>query len=156
MLDVINGLPVHVLVVHAAVVLIPLMFVVTLAFAVVPRWHGGLPWAVLGNLVATGAAIAAKFSGQNLQTRLSVRAGKTIAEQHGHRGAVLPFFAIALLVASIAAYLLIRQGSKTLTTLAIALVLITGAGATYWTYLTGDSGAKAVWDGVLSGTTAPK
>ena len=155
MVDVVGGLPVHILVIHAVVVLVPLMFLVTLAFAVRPSWRPGLPWAILGNVVATGAAIVAKFSGQNLQTRLSVRAGQTIASQHGHRGAVLPFFVMALLAASVIAYLLIRQGSRTLTTLAIVLVLITGGGATYWTYLTGDSGSRAVWEANLQGTKAP-
>jgi hypothetical protein len=155
MTDVVDGLPVHILVIHAVVVLIPLMFIVTLAFALRPVWRPGLPWAILGNLVATGAAIVAKFSGQDLQARLSARAGTTIAADHADRGALLPFFAMALLAASVIAYLLIRQGSRTLTTLAIVLVLITGSGATYWTYLTGDSGSRAVWEDNIASTQAP-
>lgn len=155
MFDVFDGLPVHILVIHAVVVLVPLMFLVTLAFTVRPTWRPGLPWAILGNLVATGAALVAKKSGQNLQARLSARAGSIIAKEHGNRGAVLWYFALALLIASIVAYLLVRQESRILAALAIALVVICGAGATYWTIITGDSGSRAVWQDNIANTKAP-
>ncbi len=152
MFDVIDGLPVHILVVHAVVVLLPLMFLVTLAFVVRPQWRPGLPWAILGNVVVTGSALVAKESGEHLQGRLSAQAGSIIAKDHGERGAILWIFALALLLASVVAYLLVRQESRILTSLAIALVVVCGAGATYWTYLTGDSGSRAAWEQTIAGT----
>ena len=155
MFDLFDGLPVHILVIHAVVVLVPLMFLVTLAFTVRPAWRRGLPWAILGNVAATGAAVVAKMSGENLQKRLSAQAGSIIAKDHGERGDVLWLFALALLLASIAAFLLVRPESPALTALAIALVVICGAGATYWTVLTGDSGSRAVWEDTIANTKAP-
>lgn len=155
MFDLVDGLPVHILVVHAVVVLVPLMFLVTLAFTVRPKWQPGLPWAILGNLLATGAALVARESGKRLQDRLSARAGSIIAKDHSQRGDVLWIFALALLLASIAAFLLVRQESRMLRSLAIALVVICGGGAAYWTVITGDSGSRAVWEENIAGTEAP-
>ena len=176
MFDTINGLPVHALVVHAAVVLLPLMALVTIAFTVRPRWRPSLPWAILGNLVAMGAAYAAAESGGKLQIRLSVQANQKIAGHHGDLGAVLPNFGIALVVTSVLAYLLVgRQrpardydGSEYETrrshvtgpspiAVGLAVLLVVGAGGAtvYWTYQVGDSGAKAVWKDTIANTKAP-
>jgi hypothetical protein len=180
MFDTINGLPVHALVVHAVVVLLPLMALVTIAFTIRPKWRPGLPWAIFGNLVAMGSAYAAAESGGNLQVRLSVQAGQEIAAEHGDLGSVLPNFGIGLVVASVLAYLLVgrsstgssSRGRRTLddrdgsafdaprtsavaTALAVVLVVGAGAAATYWTYRVGDSGAKAVWQDTIANTKAP-
>jgi hypothetical protein len=155
MFDVVAGLPVHALVVHAVVVLLPLMSLVTLAFTVRPKWRPGLPWAIAGNAVALAASFVAKQSGQKLQARLTGDAAEKIAAQHGQRGALLPYFAIALLAVSIAAYLLLRSQSAILTTAAVALVAITGAGTTGWTVLVGHSGSSSVWKAVISSTSSP-
>ena len=175
MFDTINGLPVHALVIHAVVVLLPLMALVTIAFTIRPKWRPGLPWAILGNLVAMGSAFAAAESGGNLQVRLSVQAGHEVAQEHGDLGSVLPNFGIGLVVASVLAYLLVgRTGrgqrpvngewdepydapraSVLATVLAVVLVVGAGAATTYWTYRVGDSGAKAVWQDTIANTKAP-
>ena len=174
MFDTINGLPVHALVVHAAVVLLPLMALVTIAFTIRPKWRPGLPWAVLGNLVAMGTAFAAAESGGNLQVRLSVQAGQEVAQEHGDLGSVLPNFGIGLVVASVLAYLLVGRAGRgrrvagqwdepydaprtSVVATALAVLLVVGAGAatTYWTYRVGDSGAKAVWEDTIANTKAP-
>jgi hypothetical protein len=174
MFDTISGLPVHALVVHGAVVLLPLMALVTIAFTVRPRWRPGLPWAILGNLVALGTAYVAAKSGEKLQTRLSVQAEQQIAAEHGDLGSVLWYFAIGLVVASVVAYLLVggtrrhptsderesrrdrASGPSTVATL-LAVLLVVGAGAatTVWTYRVGDSGAKAVWQDTIANTEKP-
>jgi hypothetical protein len=173
MFDTISGLPVHALVVHAVVVLLPLMALVTIAFTVRPKWRPGLPWAILGNLIVTGAAYAAAESGGKLQVRLSVQAGQEIAKDHGDLGSVLPNFAVAVLIASVLAYLLVgRSGrgqaagewdeeydaprtSGLAVVLAVVLVVGAGAAATAWTYRVGDSGAKAVWQDTIANTKTP-
>jgi cytochrome c biogenesis protein CcdA len=178
MFDTISGLPVHALVVHAAVVLLPLMALVTIAFTVRPRWRPGLPWAILGNLVAMGTAYVAAESGGKLQTRLSVLAGEEVAAEHGDLGSVLPNFGIGLVVASVLAYLLVGRSARSgrsehsaydwdesgssrarpsvvATGLAVLLVVGAGAATTYWTYRVGDSGAKAVWQDTIANTKTP-
>ena len=41
-----NGLPLHVLVIHAVVVLVPLLALFAIAYGVLPRWRHRLDWAV--------------------------------------------------------------------------------------------------------------
>src|SRR3954449_5828426 len=98
MFDTIAGLPVHVLVVHAVVVLLPLMSVVTVAVAVRRRWRSAAPWVVLADAAVVGLCYAAKESGEALQARLS-QFTPDVAENHGRHGDRLWYFAIALLVA---------------------------------------------------------
>ncbi len=57
MFDQINGLPVHALVVHAAVVFVPLLVLGAIAYAVVPRWRPRVGWAVVLLAIAAPAAV---------------------------------------------------------------------------------------------------
>jgi hypothetical protein len=156
MFDLISGLPVHALVVHAVVVLLPLMALVTLAFTIRPKWRPGLGWAVLGNVVTSGAAYVARQSGLKLQARLSQQVGQAVAKNHGNLGALLPYFALALLVASIVAWYLTRGEAGALRVgVAVVLVAVAAAGAGFWTFRVGDSGARAVWEQTIANTTAP-
>lgn len=165
--DTISGLPVHALVVHAVVVLLPLLSLVTFFFVARPRWRRELPWAILGNAVALAASYVAKESGERLQARLSSVSTQPVAEAHEKLATVLPYYALAQLVASVIAYLLIRQASgrsqraevaqpsTAKLSIAITLVLVAGIAATVWTYRVGDSGARAVWEGTIANTKAP-
>jgi hypothetical protein len=167
--DTISGLPVHALVVHAVVVLLPLLSLVTIVFVIRPRWRRELPWAILGNALALAATYVAKQSGEKLQARLSGLSGQPVAEVHEKLATVLPYYALAQLVASVIAFLLIRrpssasrhgedegdQPSTAKLALAITLVLVAGVAATVWTYRVGDSGARAVWEDVIANTKAP-
>ena len=172
MFDTITGLPVHVLVVHAVVVLVPLMTLVTLAFTLRARWRSALGWAVLGNAAAFGAAFASAESGEALQGRLSGLTGDTVAAEHGDLGSSMPWFALALLVASVIAYVLLGRSrqpwsssetwdaprsekpthSPGIVALATVLVLVTGGAATVWTVRVGDSGARAAWEDTIANT----
>jgi hypothetical protein len=179
--DTISGLPVHALVVHAVVVLLPLLSLVTIVFVIRPHWRPELPWAVLGNALVLAATYTAKESGEKLQARLSGLTGGPVAEAHAKLATVLPYYALAQLVASVIAYLLVRQSSRTpeafpamggyeryetaesdqtpepgtfRLALAITLVLVAGVAATIWTYRVGDSGARAVWEDTIASTHA--
>jgi uncharacterized membrane protein len=161
MFDTIHGLPVHALVVHVVVILLPLLAIVTVAFVVRPRWRRELPWAVLGNAAVVVSCFVARESGDKLQARLSGSSGQPVAEWHEHLATVLPYFAIGQLVASVIAWLLIRQrseraqASSILVALAIVITLGAGGAATAWTYRVGDSGAQAVWGDTIANTKAP-
>jgi hypothetical protein len=152
MFDTIAGLPVHVLVVHAVVVLLPLMAVVTVAVAVRRRWRAAAPWVVLADAVAVGVAYAAKESGEVLQKRLS-QFTPDVAQDHAKHGDLVPYFAVALLVAAVLVWLTSR--SVRLVPIAVTVAIITGVGALWWTYLTGESGARAVWEQTVANTKAP-
>ena len=152
MFDTISGLPVHALVVHAVVVLLPLVSLVTIAVAVRRRWRGAAPWVVLANVVVVVLAFVAEESGEVLQTRLA-QFNPGVAQQHSEYGEQVTWFALALLVAAVLVWLTSR--SARLVPVAVAVALLTGVGALWWTYLTGESGARAVWSDTVSNTKAP-
>ena len=79
MFDYIFGLPMHALIVHAVVVLVPLSALVAIAFAVRPEWRHVLRWPVaIGGVVSGVTAFVAAESGEQLQRRvLAVRASTT-------------------------------------------------------------------------------
>jgi len=152
------GLPVHVLVVHAAVVFTPLAALATIAFGVLPRWRylTRLPAALLA-LTATGSVWMARLSGNDLQKKRGLP--QELIDTHESRGQVLALVMIAFLVLTLlGAWLL--GGPSGLTsgrgavqvrqqwmeaTLPLVLVAISVV-ALVWVILTGDAGARAVWD----------
>src|SRR5918912_3813345 len=138
MFDTSSGLPVHVLVVHAVVVLLPLMAVVTVAVALRRGWRSAAPWVVLADAVVVGLAYVAKESGEVLQKRLG-QFTPNVAEDHGKHGDLVPYFAFALLVAAVLVWLTSR--SARLVPVAVALAIVTGIASLWWIYLTGESGA---------------
>jgi hypothetical protein len=162
MFDLVDGLPVHALVVHVVVVLLPLMAVLSLAFVVRPRWRRGLPWAVLGNIVVVASVVTAKESGEKLQARLSALTHSEVATAHQHLADNLLWFAIAQLVASVIAWWLVRPGradtrpaAGPLTT-ALVLTLVAGVASIAWCYRVGESGARAVWGDTVKATQSPQ
>ena len=78
--DTVLGLPLHPLVVHAVVVLVPLVSLGFLVLAVVPRWRGtyGPLLAVIAT-VAVAAVPVATASGENLEA--SLNAGGEVAAE---------------------------------------------------------------------------
>lgn len=147
MFDTFAGLPMHALVVHAAVVLLPLMSLVTIAVAVRPAWRAAALPVVVADALVLGCAFVAKESGEALQHRL----GGKVAVQHGQDGSLVPWFALALLVAAVVVWL--ARTRPALTVLSAVLALVTGVAAIAWTIKTGDSGAREVWSGVMASTS---
>src|SRR4051794_25432543 len=107
MFDTIAGLPVHVLVVHAVVVLLPLMAVVTVAVAVRRRSRSAAPFVVVADAVIVVLAYVAKESGEVLQERLG-QFSPGVARDHGEYGDLVPYFAFGLLVAAVLVWLTSR------------------------------------------------
>ena len=140
----IAGLPLHPLVVHGVVVLLPLLAVVTVLVTFVRRWRGAAWLVVAANAVVTVMALVAKESGERLEDALPVES--EAIERHAELGDVLPLFALGLLVASVVAALL--RSNARLRWVGIALVVVAGAAAITWTVLTGHSGSAAVWEGI--------
>jgi hypothetical protein len=153
--DLIDGLPVHVLVLHATVVLLPLMSAVTVLVALVPRWRGApAAMTAIANAVLVGLTWVTAESGNELQVRLSQQAGQVIAKEHGERGGQLIWFAVALFAAALLTALIARRGGY-LAGVAIIVAVAVAAGTTGWTIYTGDAGARSRWEEQIAGTQPP-
>jgi hypothetical protein len=152
MFDTITGLPVHALVVHAVVVLLPLMSLVTFVVAFRAAWRSALPFVVVADFLVFLSTFVARQSGQALQGRLSRLTQQPVATEHGERGTLLIWFALALVVVAAIAWAIARSGGSMMP--ALALVAVVGLAATGWTVLTGDSGARAVWKDTIANTTS--
>jgi hypothetical protein len=146
----INGLPLHVLVVHAAVVFGPLSALSALAYVALPSWRDRLRWVtLLLVLIATGAIWTAYLSGANFfdSDRFNGIEGTPLEKS------ILDHEALAetlrLVVSGFAAVTLLatwqhkREGAVRLL---LGVLVAAGAIATLvYTVLTGDAGAQSVW-----------
>ncbi|WP_418606701.1 DUF2231 domain-containing protein [Georgenia sp. SUBG003] len=94
MFDLIDGLPLHPLVVHAVVVLLPAAALGTIAIAVVPAWRRRYGLLVgLVTLAATAMVPVATRSGEALVRRVGPPAG-----DHQALGGQLLWFALPLVL----------------------------------------------------------
>jgi fucose 4-O-acetylase-like acetyltransferase len=154
-LDQINGLPVHALVLHAAVIFVPLLAAAAIAYAVIGRWRSRIGWAlVLLAVVAPASALVAKLSGEELFDRLKAEnrvspAGVEILNDHMGFGTLTFWFSLALGVVSLIMVFATLRRSASLPRVAdlgLAVVMIVLAAISgYYVFRTGDSGATAVW-----------
>ena len=95
-IDNLFGLPAHPLVVHAAVVLLPIAAIATVVVAAVPRWRR--PYALLAfgvSLAAAGAIWLAQESGESLEERVTETA---LVERHTELAEQVLPWAIAVVV----------------------------------------------------------
>lgn len=156
MFDQINGLPVHALVLHAAVVFVPLLAVGAIVYGLVPRWRSRTGWAVVLLAVAAPVtAFVARQSGEELFDRLKAQnsvspAGQRIIEDHMGYGNLTFLFALILGVVSLVmVFATLRRPDHRLPRVAdlgLAVVMVVLAALSgYYVFQTGDSGATAVW-----------
>ena len=150
MFDLINGIPLHPLVVHAIVVLLPLATLGTIAIAVRPRWRR--PY---GPLVVAAAALSAVLSPIATQSGEALERHVGDPGEHAELGDTLVFFAIALTLAAAALVWLERraassanaasEGGSRLTTVVAIVAVVIGLASAVQVYRVGDSGARAAW-----------
>lgn len=155
MFDQINGLPVHVLVLHAAVVFVPLLALGAIVYALVTRWRARIGWAVvLLAIVAPLSALVTMLSGNQLYDNLKADnrvsgAGAAILDDHMGYGTLTFWLSLALGIVSVILVVATQRSSVNLPRVAdlglavvmVVLAVITG----YFVFKTGDSGATAVW-----------
>lgn len=160
MFDLINGLPVHPLVVHAVVVLLPLATLGTIAIAVRPAWrrsYGLL--VVVATAIATVLIPVATSSGEALEERVGNPG------EHAEMGDQLIWFAIPMLLLAAALWWLDRRSatgdgvsasrasSAGVLRAVAALAVVAALATSVQVYRVGDSGARAAWgDQVSSGS----
>lgn len=145
------GLPVHVLVVHATVIVVPVAAVLLIASVVVPRlrvWAGPLPL-----LLAIGALALVPLttkSGENLERAIG---SNQAINEHAAYGEMLIWWVLGLVAVAGVSYAM-RLGGRTphrWLTVAVAVAgVLVGVGTLVQVVLTGHSGADAVWNGVVS------
>ena len=146
MFDTVLGLPVHALVVHGVVVLLPLMAMITAAVACVPRWRAHAAWPVV---VVDAGMVAMTFVARQSGLALQSRLGGQIAQEHAALGTNLIWFAIALFLASLVVAMARRSRRATL---GAVFAVVAGVFAIWWTVRVGHTGSDAVWKGIVAST----
>ncbi len=160
MFDEISGLPVHPLVVHVAVVFLPLLALGSIVYAVAPKLRPRIGWAVvLLAIAAPIGAFVARQSGEALERRLTAAGyGPEILDQvntHQSYGNLTFWFTLALGVATLVLAALASDNPRMpeappwLTTVMSVVVIALAVVVGIYVFLTGDSGARAVWEGVV-------
>lgn len=154
--DAIAGLPMHPLVVHFAVVLLPLAALGLIVLVAVPRWADRFGSLTLGALVVgVAASFVAKESGEALAARVGTPG------DHASWGDVLPWLAVALLVLAGAWFVLHRRarqaesGRSAAATAVGILAAVLALAVTGVTIVVGHTGAQAAWGGTITSATAP-
>jgi drug/metabolite transporter (DMT)-like permease len=152
LLDTFSGLPVHALVVHAVVVLVPLAALGGIIMAVWRSFSRRFaPLVVIVAGMAAGSALVAKESGEKLATRLGGG-----PPTHMQLGTWMPIIAGALFIL-ILVYWLVDRGIPLnrprplwLKLLGVALIVV-ALFAIFWTVRVGHTGSEAVWNQLLPG-----
>lgn len=149
---IINGLPVHVLLVHLVVIVVPLAGLCLLLSAFWPTARRRL--GIVTPIVALVALVAVPFTtaaGQWLQARVGAT---PLIERHASLGPLLLPWVIAVFVVAAAIWLWYRVDPglpRALRLTAIvtldAAAVVTAIGSVVLVVLIGESGAAAVWTG---------
>lgn len=157
-----GDLPLHVLVIHVAVVLLPTAALSAIVFALVPKWRWFLRWPVL--LLALGSAAVAFVARQSGKAFLKAKPDLgQIIQTHQSRGDLLFWYSLGFAFITILAVLWLsgpsalasgrgeKAAMKRPVEYAVSAGLVVMALLVAWqTVRTGDAGAKAVWDGTFS------
>jgi hypothetical protein len=157
-----HNLPVHILVIHAVVILVPLAGFLGVLF-VIPRtrhWaRHAFPLVTVGALAMT---FVARQSGSHLMHNIDTRGGFGAAQKligtHQSRGNTLFYEMIGFAVIAVGAWVLYRNTERFNGPIAIGVsaLIIVAAVATGWqVYRVGEIGSKMVWnpDGTIDFST---
>jgi hypothetical protein len=148
--DLITGLPVHVFITHAVVIVIPLAVLSLILVIAIPRLRSHYRYpAVALTVVGAVSAIIAEQSGEALEARVGS------AGQHSEWGEMLPPVAVALAVLSVIWLIVARMASsrgKILAAVIGGVIVVVGIIAVAITVLAGHSGAEETWSDRIEGT----
>ena len=144
-LGMLAGLPLHPLLVHGAVVLVPLVAIGALVMSYLPsfsRRHGKI---ILGlAIIAQISVFLAKISGEAFEDILN----KSV-EKHAELGEIAPFVTIPMVVLIYLRWRMDRAGStfgsvviRRLTSVALVIASLVSI---VFIFLVGHSGAESVW-----------
>ncbi len=145
----VGGLPLHVLVIHAAVVFGPVAALSALGYVFVARYRDLLRWPTLVlTVIAVGAVWAAYLSGQNFfaSDRFAHASGELLEhiQTHESYAKTLRWIASGFGIVTVAATYL-HEGPGTRRNVLSALVAVGAVATLVWVVLTGDAGSRSVW-----------
>lgn len=151
--ETVFGLPLHPLVVHGAIVLVPVAALLAVIIAVSQERRSR--WGVLTWLLATaavGAAVGAKLTGETLEATLYPTVTPLATAQHVDYGSSSVWFVLALWL-SVSGVLLIdldrrrrdAYGSALLPTIVAVVTIVAAMAATGQVLLTAWTGSEARW-----------
>jgi hypothetical protein len=170
--NTILGIPAHPLIIHVAVIFIPLLVLGAIVYAAWPPFHAKISWAVLAvAIIAPLAGLAAKLSGQDLKSQLIEKKltspqGLKLIAQHESYGNKTFWLTVALAVLTLALLAFNwRSGrvssagaagdgagaaasSNALRIGSTVVMVVVGAILGYYVFRTGDTGAHIVWQGI--------
>lgn len=156
MFDEFRGLPLHALVVHATVVLLPVTALLGVLY-VVPRLRVRLRWPLLAATVASLVTVfVTRQSGEALKESLTL-GGPVAAAVERHQGLAnqLVWMTVALTVVVVLATLVGRyrrtqtspqRGRASVETALAVLVLLASVAVGVQTARVGEAGTRAVWN----------
>lgn len=157
MLDTVLGLPVHPLIVHATVVVVPTAALAVALYAVWPRFRA---WARWGPLALALAAVVltplSTSSGESFEHRIG---GSSAIEQHAHMADLLIWWVVPLAVLAAVLWWWHRAESparsrRSLALVAAVLPVLVSAGTLVQVVLIGHTGAEAAWSDVGSASAS--
>ena len=144
----INGLPLHALVNHAAVVFGPLAALAGVLYAV-PRFRNYLRWPLVASVLVLVVSVWVSYlSGQQLEDTGNYATGPLheLLETHESRASILRISAtVFAVVAVVSAWLHTRTGPTRLALAGLTAVAAVVTGV--YVALTGDAGAQIAWYG---------
>ena len=159
-LTTMSGLPAHVLLVHAVVVLAPLTALLEILCAVWPVARRRLVWLVLAFAVVTTALTPITTeAGEWLYDR--ERHHSAILNTHADRGGWMIYFSVAMLVVAVVLTVVHWRENRSAkpgmaTSLAVAVLAIAvGAASIVQVVRIGDAGARSVWANELTKSDKP-
>jgi predicted membrane protein DUF2231 len=156
-LDTVLGLPVHPLIVHATVVVVPTAALAVALYAVWPRFRA---WARWGPLALALAAVVltplSTSSGESFEHRIG---GSSAIEQHAHMADLLIWWVVPLAVLAAVLWWWHRAESparsrRSLALVAAVLPVLVSAGTLVQVVLIGHTGAEAAWSDVGSASAS--
>ncbi|MCX6499222.1 MAG: hypothetical protein NTU93_10535 [Arthrobacter sp.] len=152
----IAGLPAHILLVHAVVVLGPIAGLAAIVYAVAARWRRYLAWSLgVLALVLVPISLVTAQAGEQLQ---QARPATAMVRAHAQQGDVLKFVSViffvvvaAMIVATFEpigrrfTFLGSLRENRVLRVVLLVAGAIAGAFFVYQSVITGHSGASSVW-----------
>ncbi|MDH6196683.1 putative membrane protein [Mycobacterium frederiksbergense] len=159
-MTVINGLPAHVLLVHALVVLAPLTAVLAITCALWPAARRGqLLWLTL--ILAVVATILTPITTEAGEWLYDLRpSADAVLQKHAELGGTMIYFSLALLVVALALVALRfaerREDSRRVLYNAVVAVVavVVGVASIVQVYRIGDAGAQSVWGSEIANLTS--
>jgi hypothetical protein len=149
MFDEIFGLPVHALVIHASVVLLPLSALCVILLAVIPAWRSryGIPVLALSTAAVLSVPVAQQ-SGKWLRDQLNY---PPETFRHGILGDDVIWYALVFwILAALLIWLDRTRGTSGTVVLVVAILAgVAAVAMTVQVVRTGDAGARSVWESIL-------